>query len=99
MNAGCYGQEISDNLIECEIIKNNGDVAVIQKDDIIFGYRSSSLDDNIVISAKFKVDFDKRERINKKIQTFIKKEKKINQLALELEVVHSLILQIIQPGN
>ena len=76
MNAGCYGQEISDNLIECEIIKNNGDVAVIQKDDIIFGYRSSSLDDNIVISAKFKVDFDKRERINKKIQTFINKRKK-----------------------
>ena len=76
MNAGCYGQEISDNLIECEIIKNNGGVAVIKKNDIIFGYRSSSLDDKIVVSAKFKVDFDKRERINKKIQTFIKKRKK-----------------------
>ena len=61
MNAGCYGQEICDNFLECVVINSKGEKEVKKKGDIIFGYRSSTLGDDIVISAKFKVNYEKKK--------------------------------------
>ena len=61
MNAGCYGQEICDNFLECVVINSKGKKIVKKKDDISFGYRSSTLGDDIVISAKFRVNYDKKK--------------------------------------
>ena len=76
MNAGCYGHEICDNLLECVVINSNGKKIVKEKDDITFGYRSSTLGDDIVVSAKFKVNYDRKRKINDKIKTIINDRKK-----------------------
>ena len=76
MNAGCYGQEICDYFLECEIINSRGEKVTKNKDEISFGYRSSSLGDDIIISAKFKVNYEKKKKINDKINTIIKDRKK-----------------------
>ena len=78
MNAGCYGQEICDNFLECEVINSVGEKVVKKKKDITFGYRSSTLGDDIVISAKFKVNYAKTKTISDKIKTIIK-ERKMSQ--------------------
>ena len=62
MNAGCYGQEICDNFLECVVINSKGKKVLKKKDDISFGYRSSTLGDDIVISAKFRVIYDKKKK-------------------------------------
>lgn len=76
MNAGCYGHEICDNLLECVVINSKGKKIVKEKDDITFGYRSSTLGDDIVVSAKFKVNYDRKRKINDKIKTIINDRKK-----------------------
>ena len=76
MNAGCYGQEICDNFLECEVINSFGERVVKRKNDITFGYRTSNLGEDIVISAKFKVNYEKRKKISDKIKTIVKDRKK-----------------------
>ena len=82
MNAGCYGQEICDNFLECVVINSKGEKEVKKKGDIIFGYRSSTLGDDIVISAKFKVNYDGKKKINDKIKNITKDRKKSQPLGV-----------------
>jgi len=83
MNAGCYGHEICDNLLECVVINSKGKKIVKEKDDITFGYRSSTLGDDIVVSAKFKVNYDRKRKINDKIKTIINDRKKSQPLGVK----------------
>ncbi len=57
MNAGCYGYEISDYVIDVTILDENQNITVVPKEKIVFGYRFSSfINRNIVIlSANIKV--------------------------------------------
>lgn len=63
-NAGAYKKEISDNLIEVTIFKNNK-IETLKKEDIKFGYRMSSFKENkdsIILFARFKLE---KKDINK----------------------------------
>ena len=64
MNGGAYGTEIFDCIEEVEVCKENGDIAVYKKSDLIFKYRTTEIKENkwIVISALFKFGrgFDKK---------------------------------------
>ena len=52
MNAGAYGAEISDILIEVRFLDRNGNIHMVAKKDIEFSYRTSNLfDDRIIVSA------------------------------------------------
>ncbi|MDR0677657.1 MAG: UDP-N-acetylmuramate dehydrogenase [Holosporaceae bacterium] len=50
MNAGCYGANISDIFIECEGVNLSGQVKWFNPENIEFGYRSSSVSDDIIIT-------------------------------------------------
>ena len=52
MNAGAYGGEISDHLIEVEVIRN-GIVDKLKKAEGHFTYRHSDLSSDVVLSASF----------------------------------------------
>lgn len=76
MNAGCYGNEISDNLIDCTLLNKDFKIITLVKDQINFKYRKSSLKDNqVIISARFKTKKLKKEKIKEKINTIYKKRK------------------------
>ncbi|HUI29082.1 MAG TPA: UDP-N-acetylmuramate dehydrogenase [Candidatus Acidoferrales bacterium] len=60
-NERAYGGTISDHLVEVELIRR-GEPTKLPKEAIIFGYRYSSLQDDIVVGASFKFPFgDKTE--------------------------------------
>ncbi len=50
MNAGCYGSEISDVLIELEAVSTNGDVKWFTKKDLEFEYRKSNIPDDLIVT-------------------------------------------------
>lgn len=54
MNAGAYGRDVSDILIEATVIRRNGAIETLPASAFGFSYRHSSLKDAIVIEALFK---------------------------------------------
>jgi UDP-N-acetylmuramate dehydrogenase len=65
MNAGAYGHEISKSLEKLKVVTVTGDLKEYDRDEIDFGYRYSSLqDDEILISSIFEFE----EGIPEKIQ-------------------------------
>ena len=69
MNAGAYGGTISDYLVEVEIIRK-GTLKKIPRDATVFGYRYSSLEDDIVVAARFKFpvgDLTEMKRVRREL--------------------------------
>ncbi|MEO0234249.1 MAG: UDP-N-acetylmuramate dehydrogenase [candidate division WOR-3 bacterium] len=66
MNAGAFGKNISNNLISLETIDGKK-----YKKDLVFSYRKSNID-YPVIFATFKFEKNKRSRILKNIEEFVK---------------------------
>lgn len=58
MNAGAYGGETEYILESATILTNDGDIVEMSHDELAFGYRHSSLQDNggIVLAATFKLE-------------------------------------------
>ena len=82
MNAGCYGNQISDSLIDCTIIDENLNKKIVKKKEIDFHYRKSSFDNGqIIIEARFKIQKCNRSQIKKKISTISYKRKKSQPVA------------------
>ena len=82
MNAGCYGNQISDNLIDCTIIDEKLNKKIIKKKEIDFHYRKSSFDNGqIIIEARFKIQKCNKSQIKKKIATISYKRKKSQPVA------------------
>ena len=82
MNAGCYGNQISDNLIDCTIIDEKLNKKIIKKKEIDFRYRKSSFDNGqIIIEARFKIQKCNKSQIKKKIATISYKRKKSQPVA------------------
>ena len=77
MNAGCYGNQISDNLIDCTIIDEKLNKKIVKKKEIDFDYRKSSFDNGqIIIEARFKIQKKNKLKIKKKISNISNKRKK-----------------------
>lgn len=49
MNAGCYGTYVADCLVEATAVMRDGSVAVLGREDLQFGYRSSVLPEGAVL--------------------------------------------------
>ena len=77
MNSGCYNNDISEVLLSIQAIDLNKFSEVnIEREDIKFLYRGSSLpDDLIIISAKLKCSMSNKIEIEKKQNNFIEKKK------------------------
>lgn len=76
MNAGCYGSEISDILVEFEGVTTTGQIKWFTKKDIKFEYRKSSIPDDLLITRAWlkclqNVDYS----ISKKTHSIIEKRK------------------------
>ncbi len=81
MNAGAYGKEISDILISIEAVDNHGKIHHIDSKDITFSYRSSKLQDNLILlSACLKGYKENKQVINEKLR-------EINKLRSETQPV------------
>ncbi len=65
MNAGAYGGEIKDVIINAEVIDQKGNKRVLTKDELTLGYRTSSVQKNkyIVLKATFRFTKGTKETI------------------------------------
>ena len=83
-NAGCYGTEISDLLIECHCINFNGEIVILKKDDLHFSYRSSILSKEIlmVTSVILQCYPDAMENIQAKMEEMEIKRKKTQPIGI-----------------
>lgn len=73
MNAGQSrdGAAIGDLVEEVKVMDYNGNVKVLKKKELRFGYRRSNLSRYIILSAKFKLAFKGRKRSLAKIREFL----------------------------
>jgi len=69
MNAGCFGNEISRHLISVKVLKKNGSVEIIKKEDCRFGYRNSVFHskDFLILSATFEKIIGDKKFLTKRI--------------------------------
>ncbi len=72
MNASSFDGQICEHLVSVEVMDNSGGVKILPKDQIRFGYRSSSLEDYIVLRARFKLPAQS-SGLGKRLQYFLKK--------------------------
>jgi len=64
MNAGCYGTETKDVLVECEAIDRQGKIHVLKPDDMGMSYRHVDVpDDYIFMSAGFQGQKDAPQKV------------------------------------
>lgn len=79
MNASAFGRSISDLLSQVEVMRENGKIEILNREDIIFSYRRSSFKKNIILSASFRLREDNSvsEKI-KKILTYRHKRQEID---------------------
>tara|TARA_B110000438_G_scaffold298692_1_gene347410 strand:- start:630 stop:1532 length:903 start_codon:yes stop_codon:yes gene_type:complete len=68
MNAGCYGDETKNILINVQTINKQGKIKFIPKDKLNMSYRSSSIPfGDVIIGAFFKLEYGDIDEINEKI--------------------------------
>ncbi len=73
MNAGCYGGEISDYMINIKALdKQTLEIIELNKDDCEFSYRNSFFqnDKYIILSAEFEFQTGNKEEIDEKIEKY-----------------------------
>ena len=77
MNSGCFEREFKDILISVQAVNRSGEILTIPSEKIVFDYRSCDLDkDLIFLSATFKGNNKRKEKIKEKINNFKTKKEK-----------------------
>ncbi len=76
MNAGAYGGEIK-NIIVSATVLCDGEIKEILASDMALGYRTSIFKTNgcIILSAKFKLEYDDKENIKERMTCFMNKRR------------------------
>jgi UDP-N-acetylmuramate dehydrogenase len=70
MNAGAHGGEIADHLVEVEVIRN-GYTQQVKNENAQFAYRHSGFDQDVVLSAAFKLPRGDKEPLSAKRRELI----------------------------
>ncbi len=75
MNAGAYGGETADYLVDVEVLRN-GVVRTIPKEDVGFSYRHSGLRDDAIFGARFRLpQGDKAELMRQRRELLIRRNR------------------------
>ncbi|MGM9948809.1 MAG: FAD-binding protein, partial [Lysinibacillus sp.] len=69
MNAGAYGGEIKDVIVDCTVLTQEGERLVLSKDELELAYRKSIIAKNgyYVLNAKFQLEKGDQQEIDAKI--------------------------------
>jgi len=71
INAASFGKSISLSLGEADVMNREGGIKTLKKEEIIFKYRFSSLQEYIILGARFKLT--PRKNIKRKLNEFLGK--------------------------
>lgn len=69
-NAGTSNDNIGQWVESVRVANFDGTISNLSKNEITFGYRSSSLDTGVILSATFRLEFDDVTELSKRMQKF-----------------------------
>ena len=72
---------IGDNVLDVTVMDKQARVKILNREDIQFSYRSSSLNRYIILSARFKLIYRDRRAINKRINRYLDYRQKTQDLS------------------
>ena len=67
-NAGSRGGDIGQWVERATVMARNGELFERQRDDLVFAYRHSGLDELVILSAEFELDPDDPDQLTKRMQ-------------------------------
>jgi len=67
-NAGAHGGDIGQWAVEASVVTEAGDVLTRHRDELVFDYRASSLDELAILEAKFQLDEDDPRDLARRMQ-------------------------------
>jgi UDP-N-acetylmuramate dehydrogenase len=67
-NAGAHGGDIGQWTAEATIVTDSGETIHRQRDDLVFGYRQSSLDELVILDARLELEQDDPRELAKRMQ-------------------------------
>jgi UDP-N-acetylmuramate dehydrogenase len=67
-NAGSHGGDVGQWVAEATVITAAGETLTRQRDEMVFGYRESSLDELVILSAQLDLEEDHPEELTKRLQ-------------------------------
>lgn len=67
-NAGTHGGDVGQWTAQATVITNTGEVSTLQRDDLVFGYRQSSLDDLAILQATLSLEEDNPHEVARRMQ-------------------------------
>lgn len=67
-NAGAHGGDIGQWTVAASVVTETGEVLTRQRDELVFDYRSSSLDELAILEAKFQLDEDDPRELARRMQ-------------------------------
>ncbi|MDX8403067.1 MAG: UDP-N-acetylmuramate dehydrogenase [Mariprofundaceae bacterium] len=83
MNAGAFGQQLSDTLISIEILHRHGEADTLHRDQLQMVYRHTTLPEKaLIISGTFDLNTDKPEVIRERMRDMRKQRSSTQPLAL-----------------
>lgn len=71
MNAGAHGKSIADALKQVEVIDKNGNIKILKRKELNFGYRTSGLTRYIIIRALIKLTRNQKKNIDRRIKKYL----------------------------
>ena len=67
-NSGSHGGDIGQWASSATVITRSGEVVTRNREDLVFAYRQSSLDELVILSAEFQLEEDDPEKLTKRMQ-------------------------------
>ena len=84
MNSGCFEKEFKDILLSVQAVDIFGKVQTIPSSKINFGYRENDLGKNLIfLSASFKGEYKKKEKIEKNMKILKEKKNKTQPIKIK----------------
>lgn len=81
MNAGSFGTEIKDVTVSVSLMRSDGSIVNLKRDEIEFSYRCSNIpDDALILSSIIKLNKDSPENISKRTKQFLNKKRQTQPL-------------------
>jgi UDP-N-acetylmuramate dehydrogenase len=67
-NSGSSGGDIGQWTCQAEVITRGGEIISRQREDLVFAYRHSSLDELVILQAQFQLESDDPQELTKRMQ-------------------------------
>jgi UDP-N-acetylmuramate dehydrogenase len=67
-NAGSRGGDIGQRTCRATVMTRSGEIVERSRDELVFAYRESSLDELVILSAQFELESDDPEELTKRMQ-------------------------------